>query len=64
MLGGYANRIAQIDLTAGKVKYEEIDEEIARKYVGGRGMGVKFLFDNGPEVEPFSPDNILCVSVP
>jgi len=63
MLGGYANRIAQIDLTAGKVKYEEIDEEIARKYVGGRGMGVKFLFDNGPEVEPFSPDNILCVMV-
>jgi aldehyde:ferredoxin oxidoreductase len=61
MLGGYANRIAQIDLTNGEVKYEEIDEEIAREYVGGRGMGVKFVFDNGPQVEPLSPDNILCI---
>jgi len=63
MFGGYANKIAHIDLTNGEVKYEEIDEEIAQKYVGGRGMGVKFLFDNGPEVEAFSPDNILCVMV-
>ncbi|MFQ6672912.1 MAG: aldehyde ferredoxin oxidoreductase family protein, partial [Candidatus Tectimicrobiota bacterium] len=36
---------------------------MARKYVGGRGMGVKFVFDNGPQVEPLSPDNILCVMV-
>jgi len=63
MFGGYANRIARIDLTTGDIQYEEIDEEIARKYVGGRGMGIKFLFDNGPEVEPLSPDNILCVMV-
>jgi len=63
MFGGYANRIARIDLTTGDIQYEEIDEEIARKYVGGRGMGMKFLFDNGPEVEPLSPDNILCVMV-
>ena len=63
MYGGYANRIARIDLTAGKVRYEEIDEEFARNYVGGRGMGVKFLFDNGAEVEALSPDNILCVMV-
>lgn len=63
MLGGYANKIARINLTNSEVKYEEIDDEIARKYVGGRGMGVKFLFDNGPEVEAFSPDNILCVMI-
>jgi aldehyde:ferredoxin oxidoreductase len=63
MLGGYANKIARVDLTEGSVRYEEIDEQIARMYVGGRGMGVKFLFDNGPEVEPLSPDNLLCVMV-
>ena len=59
MFGGYANRIAQIDLSTGNVDYAEIDEELARKYVGGRGMGVKFVFDNGPGVEPLSPENIL-----
>ena len=62
-LGGYANRIARIDLTTSAIEYEPINEEDARKYVGGRGLGVKFLFDNGPEVEPLSPDNILCVMV-
>jgi len=62
-LGGYANRIARIDLSTSAIEYERINEEDARKYVGGRGLGVKFLFDNGPEVEPLSPDNILCVMV-
>lgn len=62
-LGGYANRIARINLTDGQVRYEEIKEEDARKYIGGRGLGVKYLLDNGPEVEPLSPDNILCVMV-
>jgi len=62
-LGGYANRIARIDLGTGAISYEPINEEDARKYVGGRGLGVKFLFDNGPQVEPFSPDNLLCVMV-
>jgi aldehyde:ferredoxin oxidoreductase len=63
MLGGYANRVAWIDLTAGQVDYKKIDEQDARQYVGGRGLGVKYVFDNGPQVEALSPDNILCVMV-
>jgi aldehyde:ferredoxin oxidoreductase len=59
-LGGYANRLAWIDLTAGKVEYKPVPEDLARKYIGGRGLGVKFVFDNGPQVEALSPDNILC----
>jgi aldehyde:ferredoxin oxidoreductase len=63
MLGGYANRVAWVDLTAGQVEYKEIDEQVARHYVGGRGLGVKYVFDNGPQVEPLSPGNLLCVMV-
>ena len=59
-LGGYANRVAWIDLSAGKIEYKPIAEEDARKYIGGRGLGVKYVFDNGPAVDPLSPDNILC----
>jgi aldehyde:ferredoxin oxidoreductase len=59
-LGGYANNIAWIDLTAGKVDYKPVPEDLARKYIGGRGLGVKFVFDNGPKVDPLSADNILC----
>ncbi len=61
MLGGYANRVAWIDLASGNVEYKGIAEEDAKKYFGARGLGVKYVFDNGPEVEPLSPDNILCV---
>jgi aldehyde:ferredoxin oxidoreductase len=59
-LGGYADKVARIDLTDGKVTYEAIPEDWKRKYIGGRGVGVKYVFDNGPLVDPLSPDNILC----
>ena len=62
-LGGYADRVARIDLTSGEVKYEGINEEDARKYIGGRGLGVKYVFDNGPRVDPLLPDNIICFLV-
>ncbi len=57
---GFTNRVAWIDLTHGAVEYRPIAEEDARKYIGGRGLGVKYVFDNGPQVDPLSPDNILC----
>jgi aldehyde:ferredoxin oxidoreductase len=59
-LGGYANRIAHVDLTANNVEYKEIPEDWARKYIGARGLGVRYVFENGPEVDSLSPDNILC----
>jgi aldehyde:ferredoxin oxidoreductase len=59
-LGGYADKVGRIDLTTGKVAYETIPEEWKIKYIGARGVGVKYVFDNGPKVDPLSPDNILC----
>ncbi len=59
-LGGYANRIAHVDLTSGKVEYTGVPEDWARKYLGGRGLGVKYVFENGPQVDPLSPENIIC----
>src|SRR3989337_2324772 len=59
-LGGYANKIANVDLTRGKIEYDKPREDNLRRYIGGRGLGVKYVFDNGPKVEPFSEENILC----
>jgi len=59
-LGGYANNLAWVNLTAGKVEFKPVPEDLARKYIGGRGLGVKFVYDNGPKVDALSPDNILC----
>ncbi len=61
MIGGYAHRLAHVDLTTGSVTYEPIPEHLMRKYLGGRGLGVKFVFDNGPKVDPLSPDNLMCI---
>jgi aldehyde:ferredoxin oxidoreductase len=59
-LGGYADRIARIDLTKGQIAFEAIPDEWKRLYIGGRGVGVKYVFENGPLVDPLSPDNLLC----
>jgi aldehyde:ferredoxin oxidoreductase len=60
MLGGYANRICFVDLTVGRVEYKDSPEDWKRKFIGGRGLGVKYVFENGPQVDPLSPENILC----
>ena len=59
-IGGFANKLAWIDLTTGSIEYKPIPVEDARKYIGARGLGVKFVYDNGPKVKPLSPENILC----
>lgn len=61
MYNGYANRVAWIDLSDGAIEYKEVDQKDAEMYLGARGLGVKYVFDNGPEVDPLSPENILCV---
>ncbi|RNB84544.1 aldehyde ferredoxin oxidoreductase [Brevibacillus fluminis] len=60
-IGGFKNREIVVDLSKGTVGYREINEELAKKYVGGRGLGVKYLLDNGPQVEAFSDENMLCL---
>jgi aldehyde:ferredoxin oxidoreductase len=59
-LGGFRDHVARVDLTDGDVGYEGIDDEDARKYIGGRGLGVKYVFEQGPEVDPLGPDNLLA----
>ncbi len=59
-VAGFANRLAYVDLTAGKVEFKPVPEDLAKKYIGARGLGVKLVFDNGPQVDPLSPDNLLC----
>lgn len=53
----------EIDLTRGSIKKVETDPRETEKYLGGQGTAAKILWDRvGPEVEPFSPDNLLIFS--
>ncbi|QER41923.1 aldehyde ferredoxin oxidoreductase family protein [Thermodesulfobacterium sp. TA1] len=60
---GYAGKILRIDLTNQEIKVEDLNTEWAKKYVGGRGLASKYLFEEiDPKVDPFSPENKLIVA--
>jgi len=59
-LSEFGSRMAHIDLSTGSVEMRPAPEDWLRKYVGGRGLGVRYVLENGPDVEPLSPENILC----
>lgn len=57
---GWTGRILDIDLTTGIIRTDALDEEMARLYLGGRGLGARLLWDLvGPEVDPLAPANVL-----
>jgi len=64
--GGYFWKILVVDLTSGKSEAVGFAPEFALKYIGGRGLGAKILFDRLKEhnfkLDPLSPDNILIIS--
>jgi aldehyde:ferredoxin oxidoreductase len=59
-LSSFGEKIAHIDLSEQSVQIKPAPEDWVRKYIGGRGLGVRYVLENGPGVEPLSPDNILC----
>ena len=59
-LGGFQDHVARVDLSSGEVAYESVDDEDAKKYIGARGLGVKYVFDQGPDVDPMSEENLLA----
>ncbi len=62
-MNGYAGRVLHVDLTTGKTKVEPLNEELARKYIGGIGLGIRLLIDHSkPGVDPFSPENPLILT--
>jgi aldehyde:ferredoxin oxidoreductase len=52
--------MAHVDLSAGSVEKRPAPAAWVRKYIGGRGLGVRYVFENGPEVDALSPENVLC----
>ncbi len=57
---GWHGKILRIDLTTRKVTEEDVDPQIARDYIGGRGWAIRYLYDEvDPAVDPLSPHNKL-----
>ncbi len=63
---GYAGKILRVDLSTKEVKTETLDEKLAKKFIGGRGLGTKIFYDEvSPQVDALSEENkILFVTGP
>lgn len=60
-ISGYHKVLLDIDLTSGKIKKTSIPVEDIEKYIGGRGLGMKILWDRlqKPGINAFSKKNPL-----
>ncbi len=56
-------QILDIDLTTETWKLEEYPEDVARKYLGGRGFNMHVLYNQLPaSTNPLGPENLLIIS--
>jgi aldehyde:ferredoxin oxidoreductase len=59
-LKGYTGKILRLDLTHSKVTAEDLKEEWAQQFIGGSGLGAKFLYEMTDErTDPLGPENPL-----
>jgi aldehyde:ferredoxin oxidoreductase len=59
-MNGYQGRFLRVDLSDRKISKEPIDEAFAKKYVGGVGFGIRWLYDGlQKEDDPLSPKTPL-----
>lgn len=61
---GYAGKILHIDLSSGDVRREPLDIELAKKFVGGSGIGFRLIYDLlKPDTDPLSPDSPIILNL-
>ncbi|MHB0869370.1 MAG: aldehyde ferredoxin oxidoreductase family protein [Chloroflexota bacterium] len=59
-VAGYLGKLLKVDLSEGRIWTEDLDEVTLKTWVGGVGLGAKYLFDEVPPgVESFDPENRL-----
>ena len=57
---GSTGKILRVDLSQGKMWDEALDEATLRKYLGGTGLGMKYLIEEvDPKLEWSDPKNIV-----
>ena len=58
---GWMGAVLRVDLSNEKIEVKPLDGQVARKFIGGRGLNSMTLFDEiKPGIDPLGPDNVLC----
>jgi len=59
--GGYVGKYLSVDLKKGKIEQFDFDDDTKRKYIGGYGIGCKYIYENQkPGIDPLGKENILA----
>lgn len=57
---GYTGKLIRVNLTDKIIKTEKLNMDYANEYIGGRGLGSKYLYDEiDPQIDALSPENKL-----
>ena len=57
---GWTGTVLRVNLTRGAIQREALRADWARDYVGGRGIGARYLHEElNPRVDPLAPENLL-----
>jgi aldehyde:ferredoxin oxidoreductase len=57
---GICGKLLDIDLTSGSTRNLPLSDDLIERYLGGRGLGARLLFDLlPPKTDPLSPENML-----
>lgn len=61
--GGYIGKWLRVDLSAGKMSDETVDQELLRQYIGGSGLGMRLLYrESEPGMDPYAPSNKIILA--
>lgn len=60
---GYTNQVLRVDLTAKTYAIEPLNMAWAEKYVGSKGLAIKYLYEElKPGIDPLGPENKLLLT--
>jgi aldehyde:ferredoxin oxidoreductase len=63
-LFGYAGKILTVNLDTGKAQTQPLNMDVARKFIGGIGLGMHLWLDNTKKgVDPLSPENAIVLAL-
>jgi aldehyde:ferredoxin oxidoreductase len=62
-MNGYVGKLLHVDLSAGKLEDEPLNEDYARAFLGGSGLAARYVYDivatQHSDIDPLGPDNPL-----
>lgn len=61
-MAGYCGKLLRVNLTTGKITKESLDQKMAEKFIGGRGLGTYYLSKEiDPKIDALSEKNKLII---